>query len=78
MHAHRRFIVATAALSVVLVALVGAAAFVLKSPGELQQRLADAGRPAAPVVDLHDVGQLADAFDQDAGTLRLVVLFSPT
>ena len=79
MVARRRFIALTAALSVVLVVLVlGAAAFLFKSPGEVQQRLSDAGRPAASVTDLHDVRQLADAFDRDAGSPRLVVLFSPT
>ena len=79
MVARGRFIALTAALSVALLVLVlGAAAFLFKSPGEVQQRLTDTGRPAATVTDRHDVQQLADAFNRDVGSPRLVVLFSPT
>jgi uncharacterized membrane protein YdfJ with MMPL/SSD domain len=79
MRVRRRFIVLTAALSVALVALLAAAAFVFAPAysGEVQHRLTESG-PSARVVDLHDVHQLATAFNQDAGTPRLVVLFSPT
>lgn len=45
--------------------------------GEFRARLAEQG-PAAPVVDLHSVDQLRTAFNDDAGTPRLLVLFSPT
>ena len=44
---------------------------------EVRSRFAEGG-PSAPVTDLHDVGQLQAAFNQDVGTSRLVVLFSPT
>jgi hypothetical protein len=81
MRVRRPFIALTAALSVVLVALVLVAAFLFLAPGaypdEFRHRLAETG-PAAQVVDLHDVNQLAAAFNQDDGTPRLVVLFSPT
>lgn len=45
--------------------------------GEVQARLGEHGASAG-VVDLHDVDQLKAAFNADAGTPRLVVLFSPT
>jgi len=81
MRVRRRFVALTAALSVVLLALLLVAAFLFLAPGgypdEFRQRLAETG-PSAQVVDLHDVQQLATAFNQDDGTPRLVVLFSPT
>ena len=70
-----------AALSVVLMGLLLVAAFLFLAPGaypdEVRHRLAETG-PSAQVVDLHDVQQLAAAFNQDDGTPRLVLLFSPT
>ena len=81
MRVRRRLVALTAALSVALIALVLVAAFLLLAPGaypdEFRHRLAETG-PSAQVVDLHDVQQLAAAFNQDDGTPRLVVLFSPT
>lgn len=71
--------VLTAALAVVLLLVVLALAYVIRRgyPSEFQDRLGEQGTPAQ-VVDLHDVGQLQAAFNQDAGTPRLLVLFSPT
>jgi len=79
MRATGRFIAVTAALSVVLVALLLVGGFFIGRgyTDELRYRFTETG-PAAAVVDLHDVGQLAAAFNHDAGTPRLVVLFSPT
>jgi hypothetical protein len=81
MRVRKRFIALTAALSVVLVALLLVAAFLFLAPGaypdEFRHRLTETG-PAAQVVDLHDIQQLSAAFNQDDGTPRLVVLFSPT
>jgi hypothetical protein len=74
-----RFVPLTAALSVVLVGLVLAGAFVVVRgyPGEIGLRLSETG-PSAAVQDLHGIDQLATAFNDSAGTPRLVVLFSPT
>jgi hypothetical protein len=69
----------TAALGVALVVLVLVGAYVLVEgyPAELRARLGEGG-PSARVVDLRSVDQLEAAFNGDAGTARLVVLFSPT
>jgi hypothetical protein len=81
MRVRKRFIALSAALSVVLVALLLVAAFLFLAPGaypdEFRHRLAETG-PSAQVVDLQDVQQLAAAFNQHDGTPRLLVLFSPT
>lgn len=36
------------------------------------------GRAPAGVTTLHDMDQLAATFNQDAGSTRLIVIFSPT
>jgi len=81
MPARKRFIALTGVLSVLLVALLLVAAFLFLAPGadpdEFRHRLAETG-PSAQVVDLHDAQELATAFNQDDGTPRLVLLFSPT
>jgi hypothetical protein len=68
-----------AGLSVVLLAVVllGAYIVVRGYPTEFRARLGEQG-PSARVVDLHGIGQLKAAFNQDAGTPRLLLLFSPT
>jgi hypothetical protein len=74
-----RFRILTAALSVALlvVVLIGAYVVVRGYPAEFRARLGEQG-PSAKVVDLHSVDQLKAAFNQDAGTPRLLLLFSPT
>ena len=69
----------TAALGIVLVVLVLLGAYVVRMgyPAELRARLG-AGGPSAQVVDLHSIDQLKAAFNDDVGTARLLVLFSPT
>jgi ABC-type lipoprotein release transport system permease subunit len=69
----------TAALGVALVVLVLIGAYVVRRgyPAELRARLGEGG-PSAQVVDLHSIDQLEAAFNDDAGTARLLVLFSPT
>jgi hypothetical protein len=69
----------TAALSIALVVLALTAAYAVRRgyPAEFRDRLGERGTPAQ-VVDLQDIGELQAAFNQDAGTPRLVVLFSPT
>lgn len=68
-----------ALIAVVLVAVVLTAGFVAaRSYGaEVWDRTGEHG-PSAGVIDLHGVDQLKAAFNADAGTPRLVVLFSPT
>ncbi len=68
-----------AGLSVALVVIVLAGAYVVRRgyPAELRARLGEQG-PSAQVVDLRSVDQLRAAFNDDAGTARLLVLFSPT
>jgi hypothetical protein len=68
-----------AALSVVLIVFVLAGAYIVRRGylPELRERLAEQGS-SAQVVDLHNIDQLKVAFNQDAGTPRLLVLFSPT
>ncbi len=61
----------------IAVVLAGAYVVIRGYPGEFRNRLGEQG-PPAPVVDLHSIDQLRTAFDQDAGTARLLVLFSPT
>ena len=81
MRVRRPTVALTAGLGVVLVAVLLVAAFLFFPPGtypdEFRHRLAETGT-SARVVDLHDIQQLAAAFNQDEGTPRLVVLFSPT
>lgn len=74
-----RFRVLTAAASVALIGLVlmGAYVVVRGYPAELRDRFGERAS-AAQVVDLHDIDQLKTAFNQDVGTPRLLVLFSPT
>ncbi len=74
-----RFRVLMAALSVALlvVVLLGAYIVVRGYPVEFRDRLGERG-PSARVVDLHRIDELKAAFNQDAGTPRLLVLFSPT
>ena len=61
-------------LVVLLVALVGC--------GHSGAATATVDRPASPaglsLRDLHDIGQLRDVFNQDAGKPRLILLVSPT
>ena len=68
-----------AGLGVALVLVVLAGAYVVGRgyPAELQARLGESG-PSAQVVDLRSVDQLKIAFNDDMGTARLLVLFSPT
>lgn len=68
-----------ALLGAVLIVLVLSGAYVVREGylPELRARLAEQG-PSARVVDLHDVDQLKVAFNQDAGSPRLLLLFSPT
>jgi hypothetical protein len=69
----------TAALSAVLILLVLAGAYIVRRGylPEFRERLAEQGS-SAQVVDLHSIDQLKAAFNEDAGTPRLVLLFSPT
>ncbi len=68
-----------AGLSVALVVIVLAGAYVVRRgyPAEFQARLGEQG-PSARVVDLRSIDQLRVAFNEDAGTTRLLLLFSPT
>ena len=74
-----RFRALTAALSAALLVLALLVAYVLVRgyPSEIRARIGEQG-PPAHVLDLHDIGQLQAAFNHDAGTPRLLVLFSPT
>lgn len=71
--------VLTAVVSVALIGLmlIGAYMVVRGYPAELQHRIGEPGS-SAPVVDLHSIDQLKTAFNQDVGTPRLLLLFSPT
>jgi hypothetical protein len=78
----RRVKIAIAALSVLLIVLVGAVALLAGGrhgsyATEVADRLTHRG-PAASLTDLRGTDQLRDAFNRDAGTPRLVLLFSPT
>ena len=78
----RRVKITIAALSVLLIVLVAAVAL-LAAGGhgsyatEVTDRLTHLG-PAASLTELRGTDQLRDAFNRDAGTPRLVLLFSPT
>lgn len=78
----RRVRVAIAALSAVLIVLVTAVALLVGGhhgsyATEVADRIAHRG-PAASLTDLRGTDQLRDAFNRDAGSPRLVLLFSPT
>jgi hypothetical protein len=62
------------------VALATAYVVVRGYPTLVVNRVAEArgGRPALPVHDLSNVGQLQTAFNAGQGTPRLILLFSPT
>jgi hypothetical protein len=77
MRTRHRALTAISGIALVLLALAATYVVVRGYPTEIRARLAEHGTPAR-VVDLHDVGQLQAAFNADAGTARLVVLFSPT
>lgn len=74
-----RLRVLMAVLSVAVLALVLLIGHVAAGGywSEVASRFGERGQPL-PVTDLHDIGQLQAAFNQDAGTPRLLVLFSPT
>jgi hypothetical protein len=78
----RRVKIAIAVLGVLLIALVAAVALLAGGhhgsyATEVTDRLTHRG-PSASLTDLRDVAQLRDAFNHDAGTPRIVLLFSPT
>jgi len=78
----RRVKIAIAALSALLIVLVAAVALLVGGhrgsyATEVADRLTHLG-PAASLTDLRGTDQLRDAFNRDAGTPRLVLLFSPT
>jgi hypothetical protein len=78
----RRVKIAIATLSALLVVLVAAVALLVGGhhgsyATEVADRLTHLG-PAASLTDLRGTDQLRDAFNRDAGTPRLVLLFSPT
>jgi hypothetical protein len=80
--AMRRVKITIASLSVLLIVLVAAVALLAtvrhgSYPSEVADRLTHLG-PAASMTDLSGTAQLRDAFNRDAGTPRLVLLFSPT
>ena len=77
MTARRRAL--TAVLAAILVVAVLAVAVIVKTSygTELRDRLGERG-PEARVVNLNHLDQLQAAFNQDSGSARLVVLFSPT
>lgn len=66
-------------LAAVLAVVLVAGLYVITNgyAGEIRARLGEQG-PSAQVTDLHSVDQLRTAFNGDAGTPRLLVLFSPT
>ena len=81
-HRMRRVKIAIAALSALLIVLVAAVALLVGGrhgsyATEVADRLTHPG-PGASLTDLRDTAQLRDAFNRDAGTPRLVLLFSPT
>jgi hypothetical protein len=76
MRARRRALTAGLVVLVALV-LVGVYFGGRSYAGEIVGRLGEQG-PSARVVDLGSVDQLRAAFNADAGTPRLLVLFSPT
>jgi hypothetical protein len=74
--------IAIAVLSALLIVLVAAVALLAGGHhgsygAEVADRLTHPG-PAASLTDLRGTDQLRDAFNRDAGTPRLVLLFSPT
>ena len=78
----RRVKIAIATLSALLIVLVAAVALIAGGhhgsyANEVTDRLTHLG-PAAPLTDLRGTDQLRDAFNRDAGSPRLVLLFSPT
>jgi len=78
----RRVKIAIAALSALLIVLVAAVAVLIGGrhgsyATEVADRLTHPG-PGASLTDLRDTAQLRDAFNRDAGTPRLILLFSPT
>jgi len=78
----RRARIAIATLSALLIVLVAAVALLAGGhhgsyATEVADRLTHLG-PGASLTDLRDTAQLRDAFNRDAGTPRLVLLFSPT
>jgi hypothetical protein len=78
----RRVKIAIAALSALLIVLVAAVALLAGGhhgsyATEVVDRLTHTGAGAS-MTDLRDTAQLRDAFNRDAGTPRLVLLFSPT
>ena len=68
-----------AAVSVFLIVVLLAGVYVVRRGylPELRDRLGERG-PSAQVVDLQGIDQLKAAFNRDAGTPRLLLLFSPT
>lgn len=72
-----RTLIAGLAVALIAVVVVAAVVGVRSYSGEFLARLGEHGA-SATVVELHDVDQLKAAFNADAGTARLVVLFSPT
>ena len=78
----RRVKITIAALSLLLVVLVAAVALLAGGhrgsyATEVADRLTHPG-PAASLTDLRGTDQLRDTFNRDAGTPRLILLFSPT
>ncbi len=77
MRTRLRLLASVLGVAIVVVVLAAAYVVVRGYPAELRTRLGESG-PSAQVVDLRSIEQLRVAFNEDAGTPRLLVLFSPT